>query len=211
MAQATEVGICNQALAKLGNSLNLIASLEDRSKEAKQCKLFYAQARDEVLEEYPWPWAMRRNIPLALISENTDAGAQYKYTYSYPSDCLMIKRLVANGCQDVATSPFSISIADNLTSNIIETDVENAVLTYIAKVTNPIVFKNMFITALSYKIAAYICMPLTSSTELMLSLGQFYQATLADASIASMNEQGNKKSPDPDFLDIRSSGMGRQI
>jgi hypothetical protein len=49
---ASEVSICNRALAMLG--ANTITSLQDGSTEANVCNAVYADARDAVLRSHPW-------------------------------------------------------------------------------------------------------------------------------------------------------------
>ena len=50
---ASQVDICNYALAKIGSTP--IADLMEDSKEARSCLTIYALVRDEVLQVRPWP------------------------------------------------------------------------------------------------------------------------------------------------------------
>ena len=57
---SSEVKICNMALAHLG--ADRIASIDDTSEEAVQCKIWFEPIRDTVLEERELTFAERRFI-----------------------------------------------------------------------------------------------------------------------------------------------------
>jgi hypothetical protein len=94
---ASEVEICNMALAQLGVSAT-IGALTERSKEAKACNLFYVTARDKTLRDFPWPFA-RRVEDLALVSDDLD---EWSYAYRYPADAVFARRIL-NGVSRVRT------------------------------------------------------------------------------------------------------------
>lgn len=87
---ASTLDICNMALRHLGIT-NMIASLTERTKEAKACSLFYPQVRDETLRDAPWPFATR--FPLLAVVDD-DPTAEWLYSYRYPSACITLRRLV---------------------------------------------------------------------------------------------------------------------
>lgn len=92
----SEVGICNQALARIG-STQTITSFADGSNEANQCLIFYPADRDALLSDFPWPWAEGyANLVQIAGPETTQkrANSQWIRSYRYPSDCLKMRRIV---------------------------------------------------------------------------------------------------------------------
>lgn len=92
---ASEVDICNMALSYIrAESIN---SFTENSVQAQYCRLHYAQARNQMLEDYPWQFA-HRIAPLAEIDHETinngDGIFNYAYAYQYPADCVKINRLI---------------------------------------------------------------------------------------------------------------------
>lgn len=99
---ASEVDICNRALSAIGTR-SQITSLTEKSAEARQCNLLYADLRDELLRMAPWNCATNFNT-LALIvaapgtPENPSAATAtwekgqppppWSYEYAYPADCI---------------------------------------------------------------------------------------------------------------------------
>ena len=88
---ASVVGICNQAIARTGNSAT-IAALTEASVAARQCNAHWEQVRDEVLQAFPWGCSTKR-VDLSLIDE--ELVTNWQYCYSYPSDALRIFALVS--------------------------------------------------------------------------------------------------------------------
>lgn len=105
----TETDVCNRSLSAIGTSTT-IASLNEDSTEARQCKLLYAPTRDRVLRMARWGFA-RKMVNLSLLKampgtpENQTVPAPYVwdpatmpqfpwlYSYAYPSDGLLMQRV----------------------------------------------------------------------------------------------------------------------
>lgn len=96
---ASVIEICNRALSNIGNNRS-INSLEEASKEAGQCSLYYESIRDAVLADFDWNFATK-NIALA---DTNNPPQDWDYAYTYPTDCLRIieiplpRRTVSDGC-----------------------------------------------------------------------------------------------------------------
>jgi hypothetical protein len=78
---ASEVGICNSALIKIGASR--ITSLTEGSKNANLCAEQYAKLRDAELRAHLWNFATSRQ-KLAQISGAPVSG--FEFHYQLPSD-----------------------------------------------------------------------------------------------------------------------------
>lgn len=94
---ASEVEICNIALSQVqAGSIN---SLSESSKEAQQCLLHYANARDQVLTETDWGF----NTTIEALAQLSSVTVfNWAYVWTYPSDCLQINTLIRN-VQSVAS------------------------------------------------------------------------------------------------------------
>lgn len=86
---ASEVQICNLALAKFGDIT--ITSLTENTKEGRTCKIIYPLMRDLMLSSHPWNFAMARADISALLA--TTPPFQWDYAYTIPTDCLMVWQL----------------------------------------------------------------------------------------------------------------------
>src|SRR4051812_32897245 len=85
----TDVGICNMALGHLAVG-KAIGALTEASQEARACLRFYEQARDEVLRDFPWPFATTvEALALVAVQPTTEWG----YSYRYPLNCLALRRI----------------------------------------------------------------------------------------------------------------------
>lgn len=81
----------NNALLSIG--AKQVLSSDEESEERVICTHFYAQARDEVLLEYPWSCALKR-ASLALVEESE--GMELPYRYALPADpyCIRVVHLI---------------------------------------------------------------------------------------------------------------------
>lgn len=86
----SEVGLCNISLSLLGDVR--ITSLNDEARQARQCKALYADARDFVLADFPWNFALRYQ---QLAQEINDAF-DWDYKYALPELPYCIRALMTD-------------------------------------------------------------------------------------------------------------------
>lgn len=148
---ATSTTICNLALGKLG--AGTIIGLSESSPEARACNLHYPQTRDEVLRSHRWNFAIVR----ASLSRLSDAPAfGWAYQYQLPVECLRV--LQVNGYEeDEEPDNWEVEGGKLLT------DEDSVNAKYISQVTDANIYDPLFIEALSLKLAAKLCIPLTGS------------------------------------------------
>lgn len=89
---ASDLDICNMAIRHLAVTTGPIASLTERSKEAKACSLFLEQVRAEVLRDYPWAFATHVDL-LALVEE--EPTNDWLFSYRYPDNCVTFRRILS--------------------------------------------------------------------------------------------------------------------
>lgn len=115
---ASEVAICNRALAAIG-SQSSISSLTEGTPEANACALIFADTRDEVQNMAFWNFC-RKTATLGLIKSapgtltNPTGAAVWSsaypsppwlYEYAYPSDCLQMRFIVPQLDNDALSIP----------------------------------------------------------------------------------------------------------
>ncbi|HET8869798.1 MAG TPA: hypothetical protein VFM48_05095 [Aquabacterium sp.] len=177
---ASEVDICNLALAHLGDEAT-VASINppEGSAQASHCARFYPIARDGLLEMHIWGFASKR-AALALVG--TYVTSTWKYAYAAPSDVVNYVAILDPDAQDdysvglqmsntgIYAAPvrnlgvytpqqFAVEADDN-GNDIIYTNVENAVLRYSHIVTDTTKFSPLFVTTLSHYLASMLAGPL---------------------------------------------------
>ena len=160
---ATEVDICNLALAHLGDDAT-IASLNppEVSAQAEKAARFYPIARNSLLEMHTWNFASKRGN-IALTTNTLD---QWDYAYVAPADMMSPVAIISPTAQnDYATRMSAGDTPGGITSNyaptivagqyspqqfaiegnLIYTNQENAMLRYQAFITDPSLFSPLFV------------------------------------------------------------------
>lgn len=171
---ATDVGICNSALAKIG--AERISSLSETTKRAIFCNEQYEKLRDEVLEAHPWNFALLR---ASLTSSGTPTWG-YDYTYPLPTNCLRVVKAEYDDIEwkvegrDILTdegSPFNIL--------------------YISQVTDPSYFTPLFAEALACRLAADLAYAIAQSNTLQTTMMDAYNKVLRQARSADAQGGGS--------------------
>ena len=180
---ATEVDICNLALAHLGDDAT-IASLSppEGSAQAEKAARFYPIARNNLLEMHNWNFAAKRGN-LALTTNTLD---QWDYAYVAPADMMNPVAIISPSAQnDYATRMSAGDTPGNLTANFaptivagqytpqqfavegsyIYTNQENAMLRYQAFITDPSLFSPLFVTTLSWHLASMLAGPVIKGDQ----------------------------------------------
>jgi len=154
------VDICNLALSHLGNKAQVSAiAPSDKSTEANLCVIFYPQARDLILEEYDWNFAIR-TVALADLGSPPSGWA---YRYDYPNLCLRpisIKTTNDDTAQDYVVQ------GDDTQGRVVLTNTADAEMVFIQRITDTGLFTPTLVEAISWLLASYLAGPLTKSSEL---------------------------------------------
>lgn len=173
-----KVEICRQALAHIGSD-TFIESIEENSKEAKTCKMFFQTSLDILLRTYNWNFATKKQ---ALTPYGT-APDDFAYQYKYPDDCLKARRIMPVGLDTIT---FNVVNVDGV--KVIQTDLEEAVLEYTKKITDLTLLDPLFAEALGYKLATVINTPLSSDKSRMEINNTLLQNSIYNAQQADGNE-----------------------
>ena len=185
---ATEVDICNLALAHLGDDAT-IASIKppEGSAQAEKAARFYPIARDTLLDSHTWNFAMKR----ATIPLTTNTLEQWDYAYTAPIDMLSPISIISPTAQnDYATRMSAGDTPGGITSNyaptivagqytpqqfaletdangltLIYTNQENAMLRYTAYVSDPSKFSPLYVITLSWHLASMLAGPVIKGDQ----------------------------------------------
>lgn len=217
-----EVDICNMALNRIG-ATDTIAEFNERSKAAKLCRTFYAQSRDAVLRDFPWPFATRYE-GLAIVPGTPPDG--WLFQYRYPSDCLMAQKLTTTQgeVQWLSAARFNLrfyglqwglegggywppripySIAADDEGQLILTNLQDARLIYTAQITDVSRYDPLFKSALAWYLAVELVMPMTADPKRVQLAEQKYQLELSKAEAASFNEEQDFSQPESHSITVR--------
>lgn len=179
---ASAVDICNLALAHLGDNAT-VSSIDppEGSAQAEHCARFYLIARDSLLEMHTWNFSMRR-VALAQV---TQTWPEWVYAYALPSNIINVLSVLPEDASDdyaarfvpsdtpvfahnyspviaagrYVPQPYTIETQTDGTQ-ILYTNMENAVLRYTFHVDDPAQFSPLFTITLSWYLASMLAGPI---------------------------------------------------
>lgn len=146
----SEVQICTLALMKFGNLS--ISSLDDATKEARSCKVFYPLLRDQLTYSFPWNFAMGRADISAQLAATPAFG--YDYAYTLPSDCLRVWEFYGSDAE------WSVESGQLLTDQ-----EEEIYIRYIKRVTQTGYFNPAYCNILATILGAELASKLADDTK----------------------------------------------
>lgn len=213
----TQYDICNMALSEIGTQ-STISSFTDGSNEAIQCGLWYDTLRKRLLRAAQWGFA-RTQATLAQVADaipDNTSPYPYLFSYTYPSDCLKLRYILAtpittNGAPppDLLVSPsawytpsrsnrFIVAnqVISTVQTKVILTNVgwvnvspnNGAIGVYTQDVTNVALFDELFIGALASALAFKLCIPLSGNVGMRDSFAKAAQDAIDQARAADGNE-----------------------
>lgn len=154
---ASETGIANRALQRLGTS-NRILGLSDDTRNGRACNTCYQPLRDAELRKHYWNFA-KKDAPAMSPDADVPNDPNYGYQYSLPSDFL---RLI---------KPKDSNLDWLIQGRKLLTNDGNVLyVKYIAKITDPNLFDPLFCEMLSMKMAHAMCEEITQSTSKQASI-----------------------------------------
>lgn len=194
--------ICNFALLHLGQSKRIANLTTEQSKEAGIFRTFYETVRDLVLRDYNWPFATKI-ADLGLVEENPND--EWAYSYRYPSDALMIRRILSGVRNDARNTKVAYKIGKDAQGLLIFCDLEEAQLEYTEMVSDVSYFPDDFAMALSYRLAYYAAPAITNGDPFQMQgrMMQMYNGEISKATANSFNEEQPDELPDSEFIRFR--------
>jgi len=135
--QDTEIQICNEALAKIGEPP--ITSLEGTDARSKNCALSYSSIRQRLLTSHIWHFAL---VECKLKQSLMPPAFGWAYSFDLPSNFLKACEIYPS------TAKYEIGAG-----NVLYTNTGDGYLKYVADVIDPALFSFDFKEALIYKLA----------------------------------------------------------
>ncbi len=179
---ASDVDICNLALAQLGDAA-AVQSINppDLSAQAAHCSRFYPIARDALLEMHTWGFATQR-VQLAQVN---NPFSTWQYAYAAPSDAINYLAVLDSaalddysvGLQMAGAVPYSVQTGVGIYTpqpfqvesvngvEVILTNQANAVLRYTHSVSDTSEFSPLFVAGLATLLASYLAGPVLKGAE----------------------------------------------
>lgn len=203
---ADKTGACNLAISHLGHSKEIADVDTERSAEAAACRRYYAPALAEALRDFPNP-STTVIQPLALVEDlrETD-GAEWSFSYRYPSDCAKAIRIPSGTRNDSETTRVPYRIISDDQGKLIMTDMEDATLEYCKNTDDPSKWQPDFLMAFTLLLAFYVAPRITAGDPFKLG-ERSYRAYLLSASKSKANaigEQQSEQPPDSEYITSRN-------
>jgi len=170
-----------------------ITSLTQDHPNARHCNNAYGAIRDAELRAHPWGFAKKR----AVLTPHAMAPAfDFTYAFPLPSDCLRPL--------PPARTDLDWQIENHEGANAILTNDGSSInLTYIARVTDPVLFDPLFVLALAASLARHLAEPITQSNTKKEAAGNWYKAVMSQARLANAIEQIATEAPEDPWLAAR--------
>lgn len=165
--------VVNASLRRIGYRLR-VGSLLDGSEAATQSLDIYGQTRDQLLEDFDWPFA-ERNITLTLLKSAPAGGyvpptawsttyppPPWAFEYAWPADAIKIRALKQAPLflfnpdpQPILYKP-AYDVISNVKQRVILANIDNAIAVYTGRLTDPttwdVAFTEAFIAALGRRL-----------------------------------------------------------
>ena len=190
------------ALYHIGSSNEILNVETESSEEAKSCRTFYDISVTKVLKAIPWPFATRK-MNLALVEENPNS--EWKYSYRYPSDALIIRKIESGIRTDYNSSRIRYIITGDDTAKLIYTDQNQPVCEYTKNVIDTSFYDDEFALCLSYLLASFIAPKFMrgSSDDEIAKLLKLYLGHLNTAQTNALGEETKDIEPESEFIRSR--------
>ena len=190
---ASEVEICNLALARLGDAATVVSiDPPEGSAQAEHCAMFYPMARDTLLAQHPWGFAQRRVRPARLA-----AG------YLLPDDCLCVNDTGRAKGWHVENSDGHVLLA---------ADFEIQEIRYTARIKDATRFPPLFVSALGWQLASMMAGAVLKG-EAGIQMGAVCAQQAAQVLAQAKNADGEQYAERPRHVApwIRARGQGWPI
>ena len=195
---ASRVDVYNMALGHCGNS-STIASDEERSPERVICARFFDTALDSLLAWRSTDWRFAQTS--VALADLGNPPTNWQFRYAYPNDCIRAMYLVLPGMRNPPNElrpPFQIEYGGS--ARAILSDMPEAELRYIRRITAIERLPAPVINALSLWLAYFIAMPLTKDRALKQDLLAEADRACQEAMAYTLNEQQPDLEPDSAYI-----------
>lgn len=185
-APLSEVAIASMACSLLAEYP--LQSLDDDTPMARFMAREFGPVRDELLQIYPWHWAMSR-AALPLANNPPDFG--WTKAYNIPAGCLRLLPLRDGGTINGTPVPFELESGQVLTDYSYNGYLP---IRYIRRETNPTKFSPLFARALANRLAMISAQRVTGKASYFQTTREAYMSSMQDARLSDSLERGTPES-----------------
>jgi hypothetical protein len=194
----TDIQIINMALGHLGET-QFIQARTELSNERLVAEIYYDPSLQLILEGFAWPETTKYGA-LGLVEEAPNDD--WLYSYRYPSDCLMMRRIITIlGRQEPDPPPWITGQDD--AGRLIYTNVSEAVAEY-TKAISVGKFSAYMAAALSWWLAGEMCAGMARDRKLAQSCYQ-----MADS--LNVRAQAKARNESQDYPELDSEAMRARL
>lgn len=200
--------VINLALSRVGVSQQVGDIVNEKSRNASTCRLWYSEDVDATLREFDWPFATRYAV-LALVggTATVPVNADWQYSYRVPSDMMKARRIVnpdgARRNYDPHPPKWRLG-GDNLGS-LIYTNEITPTLEYTVRPICPASLGDaIYRSALAWRHAHSIAPSLSRDKEKVLDCWKMYLSVAGTACTVAAQEEQQAPGGGPDWLTTRN-------
>jgi len=199
----SDTEIANLALSNLGTGKDISSLETGTSQEALACRRFYPTAVDATLRDFAWPFATKYTT-LGLVE--ADPNTEWAYSYRYPSDCVLMRRIPSGIRNDNRQTRTPYKIYRDDAGLLVYTDQETASIEYTARVEDESQYPADFVLAVSYRLSMMIAPRLTKGDPFNIQekMEKKYHLALTLAAGNAANEQQEEEDPEAELIRERS-------
>jgi len=190
--------IVNLALSLLGESP--IQSIDEGSAAAVYAKQQFDPARRAALRSYNWTFALRR-VRLTRVAD--EVPGVYQFTYQLPADCLRPIRVIDPEKDRTPPDASGTTGYEPVGANRITCDLENPLLEYVADITDPVFFDDLFVQSLAHRLAAGLATPITGDANRAQALMGMARTLEREAAAQSGRERRDPATVNP-YVEARN-------
>jgi hypothetical protein len=197
------VALFNLALNAVGTRDD-VSSVDERSREAEVCRLWYPQARDTVLQAAYWA-STKGFARLAVLAErttdtwsSTDPEPGFRFAYALPSDFIQPRYL-----SSYERFTMGLMLQGGGDVRALMASTEQAVLCYTKRQDNPTLWDGQLGLAIAYSLAAHIGMPLHAKAQRVNNAIQIANQKIMEARVSAANSEVNSYETIPDWIAAR--------
>lgn len=207
MSANTKTVIANLAISHLGINKNISNFDTDKSSEGNAVRQFYETSLEQVLSQFRWSFA-RAYVKLALVQSNPTC--EWGYSYRYPSNCLLVRRILSGLRTDTHQSRVPFLIGTDAAGGLIYTDMAKAEIEYTFLQQDTSKFTSEFAMSLSLKIAYMIAPQITAGDPFKMrdSIQALYMKSLDQAESNIATEEQPDRDIESEFIRSRGAGAG---
>jgi hypothetical protein len=212
---ANKVQICNMALARIGES-SFINNLDEQSKQAEVCSLFYDSALNRVFRDIK-PQNRKTYLALALVTEKPNT--EWAFAYRYPSDVSYFDGVILEtGAVKIAESElyrpteYDLKPYDHYQveytrgkyngTDVIFTNMEEAKAIVFPKPDPSEMLEDDLASLIAWNLAKEVVMPLAAEPSRRQIADAEYRKESAEV-VANLGNEEHHHDPEPAFIQIR--------